>query len=161
MQRPLTAIYALLLLGILSFVPATGQTPTRDHDIEPEDYFGIGTIMACAASPDGKYIAYTEMRWGDDKEKRTTDLWVVECSTQTRRRLTFDRVGAGHLTWSPDGKYIYFTGRLSRPGDEKPPYDRSTQVWRISPHGGDAFPVTRVKDGIGEFNLSKDGCTLL
>jgi dipeptidyl aminopeptidase/acylaminoacyl peptidase len=144
-----------------SFGPALAQTAVRDHDIEPEDYFDIGTIMACELSPDGDHIAYTEMRWGEDKERRTTDLWVVDGSTQVRERLTFERVGAASPTWSPDGAYIYFRGRFTRPGDDKPPYNGKAQVWRVSPEGGDAFPITKAKDGIGMFSLSKDGRTLL
>ena len=164
MQRSSITISALLLCAVLSFAPAAAPAdggPVRDHDIEPEDYFGIGTILACAVSPDGKQIAYTENRWGTAKQKRTTDLWVVECASRTRQRLTFERVGAARPTWSPDGRYIYFTARFSLAGEKKPPYDGKTQVWRVSPQGGDPFPVTRVKDGISTFNLSKDGRTLL
>lgn len=161
MQRFSSIALSFVFFSGVSFMPAPAAPPVRDHDIVPEDYFGIGTILACAVSPDGGYIAYTENRWGKPKEKRTTDLWVVECSTHTRRRLTFDRVGAGSPTWSPDGKYIYFTGRFTRPGQEAPPYDGSTQVWRISLEGGEPLPVTRVEDGVGKFVLAKTGCTLL
>lgn len=149
------------LFAVACAVPAVADTPVRDHDIVPEDYFDIGTVAACAISPDAKYIAYTEVRWGTAKQKRTSDLWVVDVATRTRRRLTFDRVGARSIAWSPDSVHIYFTGRFTRAGEEKPPFNGKTQVWRVSPLGGEPFPVTRTEDGVGSFILSKDGKTML
>ena len=162
MQRLSTNYAAVLIATLVLATPMwAADKPVRDHDIEPDDYFTIGTVIACALSPDGGRIAYTEMRWGDMKERRTTDLWVVDVDTRHRRRLSFDRVGARSPQWSPDGAYIYFTGRYTRPGEDKPPYDGSTQVWRISPLGGDPFPVTRVKDGVGQYELTPCGKMIL
>ncbi len=139
----------------------TQATPVvRDHDIEAEDYFRIGVILTCEASPDGKYIAYTESRWGTGKEKRNTDLWVVDTKTRERRRLTFDKASDRSPAWSADSKYIYFTSGRKAGDESDPPYDGKTQVWRISPEGGPITTVTRVKDGINEFDLSNDGRTL-
>lgn len=152
-------VFALLTLLVVPSA-ATADPPIRDHQIEPEDYFTIVTIMQCAVSPDATFVAYTEMSWGEPKERRTTELWVVNRSTKVRQRLTFERVGAASPQWSPDGKYIYFAGRYTQPGAEKPPYDGSTQVWRVSPEGGQPSPVTRIQDGVGLFELSRDGQTL-
>jgi len=132
----------------------------RDHEIVPEDYFGLGTIFACAVSPTGQYAAYVESRWGEGKEGRKNDLWCVDFSTKKRVRLTFDGFGASHPVWAPQDGWIYFLGRQKRSGEEKPPYDGKTQVFRISPLGGEPFPVTRVKGGIRHFDLARDGTCL-
>jgi len=132
----------------------------RDHDIVPEDYFGIGTITTCEISPDGEHVAYVESRWGEGKEGRKNDLWVVNTKTKERLRLTFGGFGASQPLWSPDSKAIYFLGRSARTGESNPPYDGSTQVWRILPAGGEPFPVTRVKKGINGFELGRDGSTI-
>jgi dipeptidyl aminopeptidase/acylaminoacyl peptidase len=153
----------LLFSAILFLlVPAAfgADTPVRDHDIVPEDYFDIGTVFVCEISQGGQYAAYMESRWGRGKEGRKNDLWVVDLSTRERRRLTFDGFGPGHITWGPGDRWIYFTGRVKRGGETKPPHDGSTQVWRISPDGTDPLPVTRVKKGIRTFALSGDGGTL-
>ena len=162
-NRTYTLLAFTMLLGpaALSASPALGETPARTHEIEPEDYFSIGVIAQCALAPDGKHVAYTEVRWGGPDERRTGDLWVVECNSKERRRLTFERVGAGHPTWSPDSRYIYFTARRTRAGEEKPPYDGSTQVWRVAPEGGEPLAITRIKDGVGGFELARDGKRLL
>ena len=159
--------FAVLVAGILlvwaavAGIPAVAETPARTHEIEPEDYFSIGVIAQCAVAPDGKQVAYTEVRWGGPDERRTSDLWVVDCNSKERRRLTFERVGAGNLAWSPDSRYIYFTARRTRAGEEKPPFDGSAQVWRVGPEGGEPLAVTRIKDGVGGFELARDGKHLL
>ncbi len=139
-----------------------GAESIRDHDIVPEDYFDIASIFACVVSPDGTHAAYVESRWGEGEEGRKNDLWVVNLAGRGKLRLTFDGFGPGHVTWSADGRWIYFRGSDPHPqgDDQKPPYDGSSQVWRIAPAGGDAFPVTRVEDGIRHFELSSDGQTL-
>ncbi len=160
-MRRSTAIIGLVQCFVLAFLSATaGQQPIRDHDVTPDDYFTIAPITSCAASPDGRYIAYTEMRWEPPAEKRNTDLWVVETGTKAVRRLTFDRAGDLSPKWTPDSGYIYFTSNRKRAGEEDPPYDGKKQVWRISPQGGEPMAVTRVKDGVGQFDLSNDGLTL-
>ncbi|UCG16255.1 MAG: S9 family peptidase [Phycisphaerales bacterium] len=153
--------YVLAVCVAVSTIAYAGAIPpVRDHDIEPDDYFTIGTISGCAMSPDGKQVAYSEMRWEPPAERRNRDLWVVQCDSHARRRLTFDPASDRSPVWSPDGQYIYFIANRERPGDQKPPYDGKTQVWRTPPTGGDPQPVTRVEDGIKLFELSKDGRTL-
>lgn len=136
------------------------ETPARDHEIVPEDYFDLATISSCRISPDGQHSAYVESRWGRGKEGRKNDLWVVSLADGEKRRLTFDGFGAGHPVWGPADGAIYFSGRNERAGEEKPPYDGSRQVWRLAPSGGDPFPVTRIADGIKQFELSGDGKSL-
>ena len=151
----------LAVTGLVFFgVASTARAAERTHDIEPEDYFSIVTMTECAFSPDGARVAYTEVTWGEPKERRTPELWLVDRDTQKRTRLTFERVGATDPQWSPDGEWIYFGGRYTRPSADGPPYDGKTQVWRISREGGEPFPITRIKGGVGLFKLSADGGTL-
>jgi len=153
----------LVLLNVvlaLSLQRLFAADPVRDHTLVPEDYFTLGTITGVAASPDGKYIAYTETRWEPPEEKRNTDLWAVEVATKEVHRLTFDRAADSSPKWSPDSKYIYFTSGRKRAGEEKPPYDGKGQVWRVSVDGGEPQAVTRVKDGVGLYDLSGDGKAL-
>jgi len=149
---------AVLLTGFQ--VTARAEAPIRDHDIEAEDYFSLGVISAVAASPDGRQVAYCEMRWEPPAEKRNTDLWVVDRTTKDVRRLTFDAANDRAPQWSPDGKLLYFLSNPERNGEKAPPYDGKSQVWRIAADGGEPFPVTRAVEGVGGFALSSDGSTL-
>lgn len=157
--------FAITRLALASSVVLCGaavaaEQATRDHDIEPEDYFSIGVMSQCAVSADGGQIAYTETRWQPPDEKRNTDLWVVDAATKTVRRLTFDPAGDNLPQWSADGRYIYFTSSRKRGEEKLPPYNGKKQVWRIDPDGGQPQPVTRLKDGIGSYDLSADGTAL-
>ncbi len=149
-------ICCVLALGVLT---SSGFAAERTHDLEAEDYFSLSTIGSVALSPDGSMIAYTEARWVKADDKRNTDLWVVDVETRKRTRLTFDSASDRGPKWSPDGRWIYFRSARKK-GDDKLPYNGKTQVWRVSPSGGRVNPVTRVKDGVGQFQLSKDGANL-
>ena len=141
-------------------VGASEETPQRTHRIVPEDYFSLSSITAVAVSPDGSQIAYTEMRWEPPETTRNSDLWVVNTETGATQRLTFDRAWEADPLWSPDGRFIYYSSTTSRAGEEKPPYDGSKQVWRISPDGGEPQAVTRIADGITHYDLAEEGGAL-
>ncbi len=139
---------------------ALAAEPERTHDIVADDYFTIAVVTGCALSPDGERVAYTEMRWAKTEDKRNVDLWVVGVEKKEPLRLTFDPAADGSPTWSPDGRWIYFTSARKRHGEEKPPYTGKTQVWRVLAEGGNPFPVTRETGGIDQYELSEDGKAL-
>lgn len=148
-------------LGILLLAAAARAAgPVRDHDIDVDDYFTLATIAQLAVSPDGTKVAYVEQRWEADAETRNADLWVADVATKARTRLTFDRAEEAAPQWSPDGRTIFFTANVRRPGDDAPPFDGKTQVWRIAADGSGLTPMTRVREGVGRYELSGDGRTL-
>ncbi len=153
-------ILVTLVLGpLLAVIVAGAAVAARDHDIVPEDYFDLVSLGNLAASPDGSLLAYTESRWGQGKEGRSMDLWVVARKGGKRTRLTFGGFGGAGAVWSADGQFIYFLGQ-DRAGQDKPPHDGSRQVWRITPLGQGPTAVTRVPDGVGSFCLSPDNHAL-
>ncbi len=157
--RTLLFVLLILSLGAAGASPAAAA-PVRDHQITPEDYFTLATVTGCAVSPSGGQVAYTEMRWDRDENKRNTDLWVVDAKGREVTRLTFDPAGDGSPQWSPDGRWVYFTSGMKRDDGDKPPYNGKKQVWRVSPTGGEIFAVTRLAEGIDSYQLSRDGRTL-
>ena len=154
-----TAILMTLMAAVLVTSAATTAAPDRDHVIVPEDYFDLIGLGGLAVSPDGKLVAHTESRWGQGKEGRKRDLWVIGRDGTDRRRLTFDNFGPGHVTWGPNSDFIWCLGR-EQAGRDEPPRDGSRQVWRIPVDGGDARPVTRITDGVLDFELAPDGRSL-
>lgn len=145
---------------VLISAAVLADAPVRDHNIVADDYFTLATITGCRMSPDGRYVAYTEMRWDKELDGRNTDLWVVSTQTKEVTRLTFDPAADVSPQWSPDSRRVYFSTSRTRPGEEKPPYNGKTQVWRIGVEGGEPLPVTRLPDGIEGFELSHDGKAL-
>ena len=88
------------------------------------------------------------------------DLWVVDTATRGLRRLTFDPADDTRPRWSADGAWVYFLSSRERAGEEHPPLDGSTQVWRVRAGGGEPQPVTRVTDGVQSYAISADGRAL-
>lgn len=154
------AVFQITLLLMATLSATRAAPPERNHEITPEDYFTLAGVNGCAVSPDAQFVAYTEMRWEPPEEKRNTDIWVVDRKSKSPLRLTFDSTSDSSPSWSPDGRFIYFTNARKQAGQEKPPFDGKKQVWRVSPRGGDPFSVTRVHGGIGFYELSADGSTL-
>lgn len=152
-----TALTILAFSSVVTSAPAGAGEAVRDHEIAADDYFSIGVITDCVMSPDGRQVAYTELRWEPPNEDRNLDLWVVESESKEVSRLTFDPAADGDPQWSPDGRWIYFTSSRKLAGEENPPYNGKKQVWRVSPRGGPPQAVTRVKDGIDHYELARDG----
>lgn len=152
----------VVFLLILASAPMLAQTPAakRTHDITIDDYFTQADIFQIAAAPNMTQVAYTEGRWQKATDDRKTDLWVVGPLSGTARRLTFDRANDRSPQWGPDSKTIYFAGNRKRADDKNPPYNGTTQVWRIGLGGGEPVAITRVPDGIADFRLAGDGKSL-
>ncbi len=150
---------ALLTLTLLVSGSHRSAAAERSHSISPEDYFDLASIDEIAVSPSGRYAAYQETRW--DEDGKTHDLWLADLSGTELLRLSFGGLGADDPVWDPGERWIYVSGSRSRgTGETVPPWDGSTQIWRLSVGGGEPFPVTRVKGGIKLFRLSADGGSL-
>lgn len=155
-------IVGAVIGGILTsgdlFVQATEVG--RDHAIVTEDYFTLSTLKSFAISPTGSQVAYIETRWDQEADGQSSELWVVDVASRDSTRLTFDNADQNSPTWGPEGRFIYFTSKQKLAGEEKPPYHGKTQVWRIASTGGEMQALTRVKDGVKDYQLSADGNTL-
>jgi dipeptidyl aminopeptidase/acylaminoacyl peptidase len=152
-------ILPAVLLTVCGLSLAADPAPARTHDITVEDYFTQAYINNCVLSPDGRYVAYTEMRWEPPAEGRNTDLWVVDTQSGASRRLTFDPAKDESPRWSADSRWIYFLTKRGKE-DDPAPLNGKTQIWKISVDGGDAQAITRLKDDVSDFALSKDGRSL-
>ena len=144
------------LIVLVTCAAAKGQILTRNHEITIDDYFSLGFIRDLAVSPDGKQVVYSELCWQTPDKGRSSDLWLVELSTKSVRRLTFDSASKEAIRWSSDNRSIFFMKSQSEEGRQSPPYNNSRRVWRLIVATGQCTPVTRVADDIGLYDLSKD-----
>ena len=91
-------------------------------------------------SPDGRWILYTRQISTDAVITRRmdnggpTDLAVIPAGGGPERMLTaeWDYLPAG-ARWSPDGKYVYFTGGIGG----------TSHLFRVSAEGGPVEQITR------------------
>ena len=89
-------------------------------------------------------------------------MWVVPASGKgTPTKLTFDRANDRHLKWSADGKHVYFLGNRKKAAETKPPFDGTTQVWRVAVSGeGEPKAITREAGGVSGYDYAPDGNAL-
>ena len=134
-----------LLWGALSAAPALGKGLTVD------DMLAMQRVGSPAASPDGRWIAFSVRETDYEANRGRFDVWLASADGATVRRLTSHPDNDTDPEWSPDGRWIYFMS--SRGG--------SSQVWRIAPAGGEAEPVTRLPVDVSGFRLFPDGKRLV
>ena len=149
-----------------------GMAPARGKDgkrlFGAADVLRIARVSSPRISPDGARVAYlvSTVKFGkdgdpspkdDDPGKFVTQLWVVPTAgpATAARQFTRGEKSVSNAKWSPDGKIIAFT---MQGGEEK---DAKSQVWFLYADGGEAWQVTKHKSGVGEYEFSPDGNSLL
>jgi dipeptidyl aminopeptidase/acylaminoacyl peptidase len=143
-----------LFVALLLAVPLAAQE--RTHTVVPDDYFTLNTITEIAVSPDGKHVAYALAVWDKAEDNRKSDLWVIATDGKGKpTKLTFDRANDRHLKWSADGKHLYFLGNRKREAEKKPPFDGTSQVWRVAADGsGEVKAITREAGGVTGYDYA-------
>jgi len=139
---------ALLFAAMLASPALAG---TANDRFGPDDLARIAEVTEPAASPDGRWLAYTVSTTNLAADKKQTDLWRVNWDGKDREPLTrTPEDNEWHPQWSPDGKRIAF---LSDRGGE----DAETQVWIMKSSGGKPRKLTDFPEGVEDFVWSPDG----
>jgi len=177
---------SLLAMLMTVAVGAAGQEPSSKQEAAPKQpamvahskdgkkLFGAGDILKIARvsapriSPDGARVAYLlstlpPSKEGDSAEKGgalgkfVSQLWVVPAAgpASAARQFTRGEKTVSNAKWSPDGEILAFT---KEGGEEK---EAKPQVWFLYADGGEAWQVTKHKSGVGSYEFSPDGKTLL
>ena len=143
-----------LIVVFLFAVPSFAHV--RTHTVTPADYASISAITEIAVSPDGKRVAYGLSVWDKAEDTRRSDVWIVPTDGKGKpAKLTFDRGNDRKLKWSADSTQLYFLGNRKREAEKKPPFDGSTQVWRIAADGsGEVKAITREVGGISGYDYA-------
>jgi len=119
------------------------QTLRSGNRFQVSDAPGING--APAFSPDGRKLVITL-----GGVEGNPDIYVLDIRTRQTKRLTTHRAIDTEGTWSPDGKFIYFTS--DRAG--------GPQVYRISADGGTPERITFEGSYNARPRLSPDGTRL-
>ncbi len=100
-MRALTVVVASSSLGLAAAANPQGLVSS--------DLSRLRSVGGVAASPDGKRVAYTVVM-RDRPGRPYGQLWILDLSTQKSVRVGGDKDGGGSGVWSPDGKWIAFSG---------------------------------------------------
>ncbi|HTR51583.1 MAG TPA: S9 family peptidase [Kofleriaceae bacterium] len=135
----------------IAAVLATGTAHAGPKGLTIDDMLAMQRASDPAVSPDGKHVAFAVRDTDVEANRGRTHLWTIDVDGTRAGQLTTSSDNDGDPQWSADGKWIYFTS--TRGG--------SSQVWRISPAGGEATQVTHLPLDVGGFKLFPDGARLV
>ncbi len=142
----------VLLLATVTHAQSAKRQITLD------DMAKIKSVGDPQVSPDGKWVAYTVGTVDVEKDKRDTDVWMVNWDGTEQIRLTSTADSSeSNPRWSPDNKYLAF---LTTRGDEAQK-KQGAQVWLLNRAGGEAQELTTIKGGVSDFVWSPDSKRLV
>ncbi len=124
-------------------------TAAEKRPLAPQDLWAIKRVGAPALSPDGRQVVFTVQEWSVEKNKSTTNLWLVPVSGGEPRRLTTANTADTAPTWSPDGTRIAF---LSKRGD-----DENNALYVLPRGGGEAEKILELPYALATPKWLPDG----
>ncbi|NOY05892.1 MAG: S9 family peptidase [Chlorobi bacterium] len=121
------------------------------------DYLGLEYPRSLAASPDGKYVAFTIRRPTADFQGWQTQVHVLRVLDKNAWQVTTSAASCWSPAWSPDGNILTFLSTRERPrGGE------STQLFALPfSDGGEAHAMTALENGVEEYAWSPTGSVIV
>jgi dipeptidyl aminopeptidase/acylaminoacyl peptidase len=145
----------VLLLAVSFAAPvrsAAADAPAGPtHPFSVHDMLAMDRVSSPQVSPDEQHVVFVVGHTDLERNRRRSDLWLVDTNGARLRRLTAPNSGDSDPRWSPDGRWVYFLSGRSG----------SSQVWRIAVGGGEAEPVTRLPLDVDAYALVPGGQQLL
>jgi dipeptidyl aminopeptidase/acylaminoacyl peptidase len=144
--RRVVALFLTLALAVVAFA-------AEKRLLTPQDLWAIKRLGSPAVSPDGKTVVFTLQEWSIEKNKSTTNLWLVDVAGGEPRRLTASNASDTAPAWSPDGTRIAF---VSKRGD-----DENAALYIIPVGGGEAQKVLELPYSVGTPHWLPDGKSVI
>jgi dipeptidyl aminopeptidase/acylaminoacyl peptidase len=105
-------------------------------------------------SPDGKWAVWTKTRMDKEKNGQVANLFLTNLDTKKEVQLTRGTEMNNRPKWSPNGERISFMS--TRPLTKPNPELSRSQLWLMSPFGGEPWPVTEFVRGIKGYEWIDD-----
>ncbi len=136
-----TAIVCAVFLPAL-FASDEIKAPAKKEPWKSEDIIYVENVQQFRISPDGKWLAWVRSEADKEKDGRVSNIFLSSLTENREIQLTRGTDNNAGLTWSPDSEWIAFIS--SKPRPQGKPDTAKEQIWMISPHGGEAFPLTEL-----------------
>jgi dipeptidyl aminopeptidase/acylaminoacyl peptidase len=141
--------FLCFFLGFMVMTVCSIAQTAAKRTLKPTDVYLLKNIGDPQVSPDGKWVAYTVSNVDTAKDKRNSDVWMVNREGTETIQLTSTEESESSPRWSPDGKYLSFIA--ARNGDKQ------GQIWLMDRRGGEAKKITNLKGDLEEYAWSPDG----
>ncbi len=162
------AFVVVMTLSCALVVLAQTETKAKPK-LTFDEFFNSVSFPAPEISPDGNSVVIATERADWDQKIFRKDLWLYRDDAKGGALIQLTQ--SGHDSgpkWSPDGRWIAFLserktsaekgGDSDSDSDSKD--DEASQLYLISPNGGEAFAVTEGEEGVHAFCWSADSQTI-
>ncbi|MCW5572754.1 MAG: S9 family peptidase [Steroidobacteraceae bacterium] len=134
-------------LALLLLIPALGAaTQAGAGGPDPASIAQLAFVGDAQVSDDGRRIAYVVAHADLDKDDYQGDIWLLDGDAPPRL-IVGGPTDDSRPRWSPDGSRLAFVS--NRTGKR--------QIHVLDMRGGEAWPLTDEKSGVGAFAWSPDG----
>ncbi len=153
--RAIRISFLLLAIALLPFGAVAQANSSTPSVPSIKQALEMKTVSDPQISPDGHYVAYLVTHTDWDENTFVRQIWIGVVATGENYQLTEGNKSSTDPRWSPDGKWLAFLSdrASSIPGAKKD----MTQLYLISPTGGEARQITNVETGVRNFEWSPDG----
>src|SRR6516164_815920 len=136
------------LCFFLAFCAVAAPVQPARRGVTPADYMAFRNVTDARISPDGRRIAYVVTSVDEKRNRRTSEIWLVDTSG-AHPGASFTTAGSSRSPrWSPDGKSLAF---LAARSSGKP------QIRILPMSGGEARQLTDLAEGVEAFEWSPSG----
>jgi dipeptidyl aminopeptidase/acylaminoacyl peptidase len=146
--QKLEVLISVCCLAIASVCGQAAQTSATRHPISFDDFIGLHAVSDLQLSPDGRLAAFVVTGYSLQTNRGNSDIWIVDVAGRSPARRLTDKPGSdSQPRWSPDGKHLAFVSDR----------DGSSQIYLVSPTGGELRKISRLKMGPANLTWSPDG----
>jgi dipeptidyl aminopeptidase/acylaminoacyl peptidase len=135
-----------------------------------DEFFNSVSYNSVAISPDGVSVVIATERADWDQKIFRTDLWLYGDDAKigsSNGSAMIQLTQSGHDSepkWSPDGRWIAFLSdrksSAEKDSDSSGEKEEVTQIYLISPTGGEAIPLTQGDEEVHTYSWSADSRTI-
>jgi dipeptidyl aminopeptidase/acylaminoacyl peptidase len=170
---------AALIFTTFTLIAAAQTKPKLTLD----EFFNSVDFTALELSPDGNSVVIATERADWDQQIFRSDLWLYRADVKDKPDNLIQLTQSGHDSepkWSPDGRWIAFLSERKTSaeksdddskdnskhvskrdsGKDDAKDDSTSQLYLISPNGGEAIPLTQGEEEIHSFSWSADSQTI-
>lgn len=134
------------------FILSTPSMAAEKRPMKVEDLYRFKRVASPRISPDGNYVAYQLTTVSLEENKSTTAIYIAATDGKTPPKQLTEPKGKKDTNprWSPDGKKILFESTRSG----------TSQIWVVSPDGGEPKQLTEISTGASNGIWSPDGACI-